>query len=214
MSKSPGHPIRREQLEQARASSLWNLTNQVLYDLCGKHPTHTDREAVLAKIQIIGRVYAASIERRKNKKGDESTDSFYFSRVVPLIQQSKLDEWIDEAKSTNPDSGEALVVMVRVHNSTTDLFSKISGLNKRSLASKYLHFHVPDLFYIFDSRAERAMRQFRGVIGKPFTPGVPGDRAYSSFAAKCALVKSLCNDDFGVRLTARELDNLLLSMVS
>ena len=58
----------------------------------------------------------------------------------------------------NPDSDGAVVVMVKVHYLTTKLFSKISGLNKRSLASKYLHFHVPELFYIFDSRAYDAMR--------------------------------------------------------
>jgi hypothetical protein len=42
----------------------------------------------------------------------------------------------------------------------------------------------------------------------------PGDPKYSNFAAKCALVKSRCKTDFGIRLSPRELDYLLLSMPS
>jgi hypothetical protein len=206
--------VRREQIDKARAPSPWDLTNRVLYELCREHPTHTDRGAVLAKVQIIGRVYAASIERRRNKEEDETTDSFYFSQVAPLILESELDRWIDEARSAIVGSSDSLAVMVKIHKLTTELFSEISGLNKRSLASKYLHFHVPALFYIFDSRAEAAIRQFRGVIGSTRAPGVAGDRPYRSFATKCELVKSVVKADFGVTLSTRELDNLLLSMVS
>ncbi len=212
MRKSQAHPICRGRVEQARAPNPWDLTNKILYDLCRDHPKHIDREAVLAKIQIIGRVYAASIERRKNKGEEETTNSFYLSRVSPLILRSKLDEWIDKSRATDPDSEGALAVMVKVHNLTTELFSKISGLNKRSLASKYLHFHVPDLFYIFNSRAEGAIRQLRSFIGKARTPINSGDRTYSNFAAKCAFVKSRCKTDFGIKLSTRELDNLLLSV--
>jgi hypothetical protein len=102
--------------------------------------------------------------------------------------------------------------MVEVHKLTTNLFNKISELNKRSLASKYLHFHVPELFYIFDSRAEMAIRDCQEFIGKFNGPKAPGDRVYSTFAAKCALLKSRCSTEFGLSLSPRELDNLLLSI--
>jgi hypothetical protein len=48
-----------------------------------------------------------------------------------------------------------------------------SGLNKRSLASKYLHFHVPELFYISDSRAyDDAMRNSELLSAKlAYQPG-------------------------------------------
>jgi hypothetical protein len=38
-----------------------------------------------------------------------------------------------------------------------DLFAAITQREKRSLASKYLHFHVPHVFYLYDSRARRAI---------------------------------------------------------
>jgi len=56
---------------------------------------------------------------------------------------------------------------------TKKLFSKISGLNKRSLASKYLHFHVPELFYISDSRAYDAMRNSELLSAKLAQPVWP-----------------------------------------
>jgi hypothetical protein len=35
----------------------------------------------------------------------------------------------------------------------------LTGLEKRALASKYLHFHLPRLFFIYDSRAAGVMRR-------------------------------------------------------
>ena len=214
MKRATIHPICRSHVERAIGPTPWDLTNKILYGLCQDHPARTDRDAVLAKMLIIGRVYSASIERRKNKKAEETTDSFYFSNVAPAIVGSKLDDWIDEAKAADPDSDKALTVMVEVHKLTTDLFSQISGLEKRSLASKYLHFHVPELFYVLDSRAERPIRGFRGFIGKASPPTTAGDNTYSNFVAKCALLRSRCETEFGIKLSPRKLDNLLLSMTS
>jgi hypothetical protein len=214
MRRSSTHSIRRRQVERAVGPCKWDRTNKTLYELCRQCPTHTDTGAILAKMQIIGRVYAAAIERRKNRKDEETTDSFYFLKVAPAIKRSKLDEWINEAKATNPNSDEAFAVMVKVHKRTTKLFSKISGLNKRSLASKYLHFHVPRLFYILDSRAEKAIGKFQGRIGKASLPPISGDPKYRVFAAKYASLKSRCEAEFGISLSPRKLDNLLLSVTS
>jgi hypothetical protein len=205
--------ISREQVQRATGESPWDLTNTVLYKLCCDQPVHADHDAILAKVLIIGRVYAASIERRKSKLKEETTDTFYFSRVAPMIQRSDLDEWITSARAVSPESDDALPKMVEVHQLTTTLFNKISKLNKRSLASKYLHFHVPELFYIFDSRAEKAIRMCKHFIGKS-SPMTSGDPTYRAFAAKCALLRSRCKKEFGIDLSPRALDNLLLSLSS
>src|ERR1700722_1270590 len=42
----------------------WALLDQTLYRLCSKHPLHTDRLSVTAKVVLIGRTYATGIERK------------------------------------------------------------------------------------------------------------------------------------------------------
>ena len=206
------HRISRGEVERAAGPNPWDLTNEILYALCREHPNHTDAEAILAKINIIGRVYAAAVERRKTIVPGETGDLFYLSRVVPEIRKSELDKWIAEAKETDPESESALDVLVDVHKRTTDLFNRISGLDKRSLASKYLHFHVPELFFIYDSRAALAIRSLRGSIGDARRPMVSGDREYSNFVARCASLRFLCESEFEITLSPRKLDNLLLAI--
>jgi len=62
----------------------------------------------------------------------------------------------------------------------TDIFTKISGIEKRSLSSKYLHFHFPDLFFLYDSRAvtssRRLLPRFKAEI-----PPKNVDKEYGNF---------------------------------
>lgn len=51
---------------------------------------------------------------------------------------------------------DILKEVVSLHKFLVDVFQIVSGDNKRSLTSKYLHFHLPNIFYIYDDRAERA----------------------------------------------------------
>jgi len=211
MARSKLASLSQDQVEQAQKPSKWDLTNETLYRLCRDHPHHTSEQAILAKLNIIGRVYAAAIERRKNVLANETNESFYVSRVVPIIMKTPFDKWIDDAKSAEPSGPTAFSVILEVHKRTTDLFNEISGMDKRSLASKYLHFHVPDLFFIYDSRAQRAIDSlafFRTRNLKAQTC----DRVYAASVAKCRDLQSYCNSEFGARLTPRELDNLLLSI--
>src|SRR5438045_4112181 len=120
----------RRIVDRAKKRSPWSLGNEVLYDLCREHPLHTTKEVVIAKILLIGRVYAAAIERRRPDLSSPS-DDFYLQRVVPGIIGSPLDSWINKAKRQVPGTPEALVVMTEVHWRTTNLFRSISGLEKR-----------------------------------------------------------------------------------
>jgi hypothetical protein len=202
--------LHRSHVEIAMNHSQWNLSDKFLYDLCRRHPNHQDSAVVIAKVLLIGRVYAAAIERRRSK--NETNDEFYRSKVAPEIIKSGLDRWIGEAKSVTPGSVEAIGVMVRVHGLTTALFNQISGLEKRALASKYLHFHVPGLFYIYDSRAAQGLRKLGTIVGRASKSTGVGDNEYRKFAEKCHLLGRHCKDKFGRRLSPRQLDNLLLSV--
>jgi len=189
--------------------SPWDFSNQVLYDLCLANPAHDDETVVIAKMLLIGRAYSAAIERRKNKKRGEGTDNFYVETVGPMLRRSKIDRWIDEARTSRPGTPSALETLVRVHGLVTDLFYGVSGLEKRALASKYLHFHVPKLFYIYDSRAAEAILEFSSDLPRPSRSG-GGDDEYRRFAERCQHLRDLCKRRFSLELLPRHIDNFLL----
>jgi len=75
-------------LKLTSRSAIWNLGNEILYQLCREYPDHKSPEVITAKIWLIGRSYAAAIERGRTVEKD--SDSFYESKVVPKIQASGL----------------------------------------------------------------------------------------------------------------------------
>jgi hypothetical protein len=70
--------------------SPWRVGNEVLYELCRTKPAHTDEAEVIAKIWLIGRCYAAAIERRKTNLGEN--DNFYLNTVAPAVIEFPIDE--------------------------------------------------------------------------------------------------------------------------
>jgi len=200
----------RRRVLRAIEPSKWDASNRVLYKLCREHPLHTEDGDIVAKILLIGRVYAAAIERRRPEAQSQGNDRFYVETVAPAIRRSAIDRWLRRAKAALPGTPEGLRDLIEVHGLTTHLFSQISHLQKRSLASKYLHFHVPQLFFIYDSRAVTAIREFSNLLpGTARTDG-RGDHEYRKFAGKCAALVTFCEKEFGLHLLPRQLDNLLL----
>lgn len=89
----------------------------------------------------------------------------------------------------------------------------VTGLNKRSLASKYLHFHKPELFYIYDSIANAGLSR---VMPKYRSRKVSGDTkvdaAYANYSFKLLELQNRINQEFGEQLTPRQLDRILLKL--
>lgn len=206
--------ITLETVTRAMRTSTWQLSNDVLYDFCAKYPKHKKANVVAGKILLIGRVYAAAIER--GVKNEEQTD-FYLDEVAPKVIRSGIDTWIARAGKIDRRHKNWFKTIVEVHGDTTDLFSSITGKNNRSLASKYLHFHVPSSFYIYDSRAVEAFRE-RSIHG--IDQGLPrasrtvelGDNEYRKFVEKCEFLRRYCKTTFDKDLRPRQIDNLLLEI--
>jgi hypothetical protein len=76
----------------------WNYGNDVLYEMCRKNPIHNNAEIIVGKIWLIGRAYAAAIERRKNATVSELGDGFYFNIVAPKMLEvgNELDRRISK----------------------------------------------------------------------------------------------------------------------
>ncbi|MCF7733293.1 MAG: hypothetical protein K9N23_16505 [Akkermansiaceae bacterium] len=204
--------LTRSLINKCRKESPWNFGNKVLYDLCRKYPDHCDMSVVIAKIWLIGRAYAAAIERRKNKGGSDG--DFYLKNAAPAICNSRIDDWIKNASVYRRPSTSSISSILSAHFNVTKLFCQISGLEKRSLASKYLHFHKPNLFYIYDRRAVAAMRRIPNFVGGLEERDRPFDDEYRKFTSRCIGLRDHIKENFGDMLNPRQLDNLLLEIHS
>jgi len=185
--------------------NAWDLANQVLYDLCAKFPHHNNKSEVMAKVMLIGRSYAASIERRKNKKNNY--DDFYEDVVAPTLKKSKLDRYLSKLNGEKRVSESNIKTILETHKYLVDLFQSITKLDKRSLASKYLHFHYPNLFYLYDSRAAKSLSKF--VRSKTNTDS-SCDSTYGSFFRRAYELQKHIKNKYKQSLSPRELDKILL----
>lgn len=194
---------------QIATSNRWILANQVLYDFCKEHPMHGNCDEIVAKIWLIGRSYAAALERSKDKinySGD-----FYYDYVAPKILSigTYLDQGISKL-STMPLDFNSLPQLLDVHGLLMKAFKELTGMSKRSLASKYLHFHCPDKVFILDSIANRSLCH----IVKPEkdeSKYIIGDRdpVYADFCYRALALHGYVRTTFNINLTPRQLDGLL-----
>jgi hypothetical protein len=194
--------LTKEFVEEALAKKVWDLGNDTLYRLCADHPGHTANDVIIAKTWLIGRAYAAAIERRRL----ESTylgDAFYEEHVAPRIRESKIDLWLQELRA-----GKNRNVAIKVHKKLTDLLQELTGLSKRSFASKYLHFHLPAQFFIFDSRARGSVNKL--VERQMPAGGADEDQEYADFFARCEHLSHSIGGLIGRVPDPRELAKILL----
>lgn len=206
----------QEQLDAARQKSVWDFGNAILYKLCEDNFKHKQDEHILTKVLFIGRIYAAAVERRKNKSSDIN-DYFYINTVAPAFKDSDLDDKLAKLKNANTEDIENIKYVLETHNYLVSILEKITELDKRSFCSKYLHFHLPDLFYIYDSKAVSALRQFISQVPsdlKNLTTAEYVDNEYAKFYCKCYGLKRQIKTKLGIDLTNRQLDNLLIEVAN
>jgi hypothetical protein len=202
-------------LEKSKTSP-WDLGNDLLYQLCREHFKHENEQHILAKTLFIGRIYAAALERRK-KKDEFINDDFYADVVVPTFRDSDIDTRLARLKKFKSINDENIPVILQTHQFLIELFQIPTELNKRSFSSKYLHFHLPELFFIYDSRAETALRQFKRPTPKELKfhlmfDGV--DQQYAQFYGKCLDVKKHLEQQFNTSLTHRQFDSILIDIAN
>ena len=199
-------------ITKALENKAWKLGNQRLYDLCAEHPGHREDDVILAKVWLIGRSYAAAIERRR-KYLNVSNDYFYEEVVAPKLRASDLDKWLLELRD---DTSLNRQLSLTIHGKLCSLLKCVTGLSKRSFASKYLHFHFPNRFFIYDSRAVSALGDLRrcfhrGRWRKAINAAFDDD--YAEFFAKCDDIREFLfqNRLVPIILSPREFDKILLA---
>jgi hypothetical protein len=200
--------ITKADIARAREPRVWDLGNQFLYRLCKKHPFHKTDEEIVAKVWLIGRSYSASIERGRKPK--QIGDDFYKATVAPGLRKSSLDRWLASLSTVKtPGSAETIVA----HKRLMDCFREMTGLEKRSLASKYLHFHRPHIFFLYDSRARKAITRVVPPLSE--VPDIQArlfDKEYKDFVRRCIWLRKRVKKTHRTRLTPREIDIILLNI--
>jgi hypothetical protein len=202
--------VSKSDIDTCRQKDEWTLGNSILYDLCSKYPLHNKADEIIAKIWIIGRTYAAAIERRKAIEAAFVGDKYYTHNVVPKILNSELDKYINELRNVPPFSESSISQSLQTHKYLTNLFKSISESGKRSLASKYLHFHLPNHFFIFDSRAQIGLSRIEPNKRINYHQNRKYDNQYAKFYLKLIDLRNAIYKEFKISLSPREIDKLLL----
>jgi len=206
-----------EQVVKAKQKNPWDFSNKILYDLCRDNFSHTQVDATLTKVLFIGRIYSAAVERRKNKD-DEIGDDFYFNKIEPSFRKPFLDENLKELCQFRNLTIDNIPGVLRTHNDLLKELHTITKLDKRSFCSKYLHFHMPELFFIFDSRVQSAVRGFISKVPKDLRHILDDDKnidkEYATFFCKSFELKRQIEARYNITLTNRQLDNVLIEVAN
>jgi hypothetical protein len=200
-----------EAIQRAQNLPL-DFGNQILYKMCADYPDHNDVDVVGGKIWLIGRAYAASLERKKPQ--GISTDTLY-RQVTRAIVASDIDQQLAYLKSNFNESLSAkdshvIEQILKLHNSFVNTLTRYTQIDKRSLASKYLHFHLPTLIYIYDSRANGAIQAIYPRVRLKQTLNTPFDYSYRNFYLKMLKLRDEIVTHHNIWLTPRQIDTLLL----
>lgn len=159
--------LSRESYEAAAATYAegWGRIDDWLYALCAASG-HTDWTDVHAKVAIVGRTYSAGLERYMVLQ-DGQDDRLAVAADHLTAHGAKIDEWLDRlAPVTGELTPARLADVVQVHGWFTSLVAQLCRTSPRSFASKYLHFHCPDV-PVYDSYAYAALS-----ADFPLSPGV------------------------------------------
>lgn len=134
---------------------------------------------------------------------------FYYDTVAPAIISAGQDL---DSKIALLNSSKSIDDLLDTHAYLMRIFNSLTGMDKRSLASKYLHFHCPEAVFIYDSVASTALRK---MVKKPKNIGVyltgNRDAEYVDFCLRAIELRQYIATQHGLNLTVRELDTLLLN---
>jgi hypothetical protein len=187
--------LTREFITETLAASLRDPRGRALYDLCFLHRSHFRDEIVTDKLRLIARLYQSPVQSPEY--------------AAHRLTRSPVDHWFGSLATAEELEASLLL---ETHKRVMDLFADQGEEAARSLASKYLHFHFPELFYIYDQTVEQAMhRLIPGDQG--FLSLAEFDPAYSRFHAGCRKLSERLIPEVGRRLSPRELDAVLRTWI-
>lgn len=188
--------LSREFIADTLAQSVLDPRARALYELCFVHRHHFQDEIVADKLRMIVRLCA---------EAGLQLSGFSPEFAAHRLGQSGVDSWfagIATAEQIDP------ALVFEMHKRVMDVFADLPVEQARSLASKYLHFHFPELFFLYDGRvASAAFALGNGECG--YLARSEHDPDYGRFFACCRKLTERLVGLAGRRLNPRELDRVL-----
>lgn len=196
--------LSREFITDALSRSSLDPKVRALYELCFMYRHHLRDEVVTDKLRLIARLHDAAMAR-----GGQALNAEDAAR---LLSHSQVDRWFGGlASAERLDTG----LLLELHKRLMDVFGESGELGEdaaRGLASRYLHFHFPELFPIYDSRIAAAIGLLeRGDCG--YLSLAEFDAVYGRFLACSRKLTERIVPMLGRRLNPRELDHVLRAWV-
>lgn len=155
----------------------WIALDRPILTTCNDHPSHTDYCEVYAKVALVNRIYNAQLGRGKRRKYEAE------DRVANALFKSDIDRFIEPLLSLSGLSEPVLPKVIDCHKQLVKVVRRGAGNDAVSFSSKYLSFHSPRVFPIFDSRAVKTARQILN--------GISSFRGYGSFEKHCRRILAL-----------------------
>ncbi len=188
--------LTREFITEALADSVLEPRIRALYELCFMHRHHFHDQLVADKLRMLVRVCA---DRGITMAG------FSPESVAHRLGRAGVDRWFGGLATAEQLD---VALLLEVHKRMMEVFDDVGVAEARSLASKYLHFHFPELYYVHDSRVEAAALALgQGECG--FLALADHDSAYGRFYACARKLAERMRPLVGRRLSPRELDRVL-----
>lgn len=188
--------LSRAFITEALAESILDPRLRALYELCGMHRHHSRDELIADKLRMLVRLCA--------ERGIAIQD-FSPEYVAHRLGRAQVDRWFGGLATAEKLE---IALLLEVHKRMMRLFDDLGDAEARSLASKYLHFHFPELFFVYDSRVEAAaMVLGDGDCG--FLALAEHDPVYGRFYACARKLTDKMTPLVGRRLSPRELDRVL-----
>lgn len=188
--------ISREFIADTLAQSILDPRTRALYELCFLHRHHFQDDIVADKLRMMARVCAEHGMEVRDFSPELAAHRLGLSGIDRGFAGIATAEHLDHT------------LVYDLHKRVMDVFDDLPAAQARSLASRYLHFHFPELFHIHDERVEAAAYELGGgECG--YLVRSEHDPDYGRFFACCRKLSDRFMLMAGRRLNPRELDRIL-----
>jgi hypothetical protein len=101
--------------------------------MCEEHPRHIEVGTVAGKVWLIGRSYAAAVERRiiPAEADPVSNESFFEFQLAPALISSDIDQKLDLVRQHKGLSDESLLPVLDAHYHLVSVLRRLTHQDKR-----------------------------------------------------------------------------------